>query len=103
MSYYKIDLSEIWDSAVRVSDERNTKGDYRVFAPDQQLVGILGEYVFSLITGVPLDLRLLAGGDDGFDFPGVNVKTSEEKKAHYLIEYTDKEFIGWYVFVCVNL
>ncbi len=103
MSYYKVDLSEIWDSAVKVAEERNTKGDYRVFSKDQQLVGILGEYTFSLITGVPLDIRLLVGNDDGFDFPSVNVKASEEGKARYLIEYTDKVFNGWYAFVCVNL
>jgi hypothetical protein len=103
MSYYKVDLSEIWDSAIKVAGERDSKGDYRVFSPDQQLVGILGEYTFSLITGIPLDIRLLVGGDDGFDFPGVNVKASEEKKAFNLIEYTDKVFSGWYIFVCINM
>jgi len=104
---WKVDLSEVWDSAEKIARERHEqKKDYKSntqFSDNYDIVGMLGEYVFGLVTGHPLDTRLLIAGDDGFDFPDINIKTSEERKAKHLIEFVDKSFDGWYVFVVVNL
>lgn len=40
------------------------------------LIGIIGEWRYGLAIGEPPDLRLLASGDDGSDFHGVDVKCS---------------------------
>jgi len=71
-----------------------------------ELVGILGECIYGLLTGELLDTRLKQKGDDGYDFKGgVQVKTSEKHKAKHLIEYKNKDFskFKYYVFIVVDL
>ena len=40
------------------------------------LIGIIGEWRYGLAIGQPPDLQLLANGDNGSDFGGVDVKCS---------------------------
>lgn len=40
------------------------------------LIGIIGEWRYGIVIGEPPDLRLLAAGDNGSDFHGVDVKCS---------------------------
>ena len=107
MDVIKVDIEEAYEEAVKLADERKlVKGWYNnnnAFTDDFWTIGILGELVFSMVTQMPAETKILQGGDGGFDFPGINVKTSEENKAKYLIEFVDKEFKGYYVFVIVNL
>ncbi len=103
----KICLKNVYELAEKIAKERHEqKKGYESCLPlsdNYELVGVLGEMVFSLVTQIPMDTELRAEGDDGYDFHMVNIKTSEEHKARHLIEFTDKEFNGWYVFVIVHL
>jgi hypothetical protein len=103
----KICLEEVFDLAAKTAENRHEqKAGYRSclqLSPNYELVGILGEMVFSLIIGSKMDLELRAEGDDGYDFDKINIKSSEEHKAKHLIEFTDKIFKGFYVFVIINL
>ena len=104
---YKFSIESFWNEATKMAKERHEqKKNYascKQLSPNYELVGILGEMLFSRITGMEMDKELRVSGDDGFDFPDINIKTSEEHKARHLIEYLDKEFVGFYVFVVVNL
>lgn len=103
----KISIKSIYDYALQISKERHEqKKNYKThlqLSDNYELVGVLGEMVFSLVIQEKMDTELKEGGDDGFDFNMVNIKSSEEHKAKHLIEFKDKEFNGFYVFVVVNL
>lgn len=107
----KVDLNlSMFDYCAEISNKRmSQKEGYKSSNPmskNYELVGILGEIVFGMLTGQMFDSRLKKCGDSGFDFEnGVQVKTSEKHKAKHLIEYVDKDFtkFKWYVFVVVDL
>jgi hypothetical protein len=113
---YKIYLSdeqydECVDYANKIHEQKKNYESCTPFSPNYELVGAMGEKVFSLLSGLPMNKKILIGGDNGLDFKyNVQVKTSEEHKAKHLIEYIDKfdKLIttspkGYYVFVIVNL
>jgi len=99
----------LYDYADRIASYRSKqKEKYASSNPmskNYELVGVLGELVFSFQTGQMMDTRLRAFGDNGLDFEKVQVKTSERHKAKHLIEYMDKEIEldSYYVFVIVDL
>ena len=103
----KYSIEHIFDYAKELANQRhNQKKNYKSclpLSPNYELVGILGEMLFSLIIQEKMDTELRAEGDDGFDFKQVNIKTSEEHKAKHLIEFTDKSFHGYYIFIVINL
>lgn len=105
--FFMIDINDIITQASLIAEERHQqkKGykSHNALSPNYELVGVLGEMLFSKITNLPFNSSLLKEGDDGYDFLSFNIKTSEEYKAKHLIEYLDKQFNGTYVFMIVNL
>lgn len=107
MAKYKVCLKSVFALAEELGNARdNQKRNYassKMLTKRPHFIGALGELLFSLVVREPLDMRLLAGGDGGYDFTMVNVKTSEEHKAKNLIDNIESKFDGWYVFVVVNI
>lgn len=107
MKEVKICLKDVFDYASEIANERHEqKKSFKTHLPlsdNYELVGVLGEFVFSLLIQERMDTELKVNGDDGFDFQNINIKSSEEHKAKHLIEFIDKDFNGWYVFVIINL
>ena len=103
----KISIESVYDLAVKIAEERhNQKKTYKShlkLSDNYELVGVLGEMVFSLLIQEKMDVDLKENGDDGFDFKSINIKSSEEHKAKHLIEFVDKKFDGYYVFIILNL
>jgi hypothetical protein len=103
----KVSIEDVYPLAVEIAEARhNQKKNYKTHKPlsdNYEVVGVLGELVFSLIIQQHMDIELKKEGDDGFDFAKSNIKTSEEHKARHLIEFKDKQFFGYYYFVIVNL
>jgi hypothetical protein len=61
-------------SEAKVKDARSAQAHWtRVWAKDFNLRGLMGEWLYSKLTGIP---RKRGFGDGGEDFPGVDVKTS---------------------------
>ena len=96
--------------ATKIAEGRTTqKKNYKSsnpLSPNYELVGVLGELVYSYTTNELMDGVLKVQGDDGFDFSKrVQVKSSEKYKAKHLIEYIDKNFtkFDYYVFVVIDL
>ena len=67
-------------------------------------IGLVGEFVFSLESGLPLDSSLKINGDGGVDFPGgIQVKTSTNLKDPTLKELIEpKDWSAYYVLVKVD-
>lgn len=71
-----------WAAAKREGVEVNGQkkkfwGSSRYYNPDAHLIGIAGEFIFSLESGLPFDIFLSAKGDGGVDFAGsIQIKTS---------------------------
>lgn len=107
MSEIMISLKHVWEKAEQLATERhNQKKNFKSclqLSPNYELVGILGEMTFSLLTQQKMDTELKLNGDNGYDFKNINIKTSEEHKAKHLIEFIDKEFNGYYIFIVINL
>lgn len=83
---------------------KKTYKSHKEFNSNYELLGCVGEMIFSLVSGLDMNKKILLGGDDGSDFKhGVQVKTTEEHKVSHLIEFLDKEHDGYYVLVAVNL
>ena len=77
MKQIRISLNNVWDLAVNIANERyEQKKGYETHLPlsqNYELVGVLGELLFSLVIQKSMDTRLLPMGDDGFDFERVNI------------------------------
>jgi hypothetical protein len=84
--------------------ERTVK-NRRILSDNKEIVGLMGEMAYSIVTGESVDTRLLLGGDGGVDFPGgVNVKATDHKEAKWLIVDLDKlHEADVYVMVLVDL
>lgn len=106
-----IDLGmTLFDYAKRLADQRSKQKEHYMssnpMSDNYELVGVLGELIYSFVMGEMMDTRLKIAGDDGIDFSkvSVQVKASEEYKAKHLIEYMNKKLnFDYYVFVIVNL
>ena len=97
-----------YQECVNIAKERHEQKkkfkSCKPFSDNYELVGVIGEMIFHKLSGLDMDKRLLINGDDGTDFKfNIQIKTSEEHKAKHLIEFTDKIFNGFYIFVIVNL
>ncbi len=109
----KIDLSPYYEWAEWLVQKRyEQKKDYKSrleLNVNFELIGILGEITYALCTGESFNSLLLPKGDGGIDFKNkVDIKTSEEHKAHYLIEMPykiEKKLVTAenYVYVLVDL
>jgi len=106
----KINLKPYYGWAKYIADERSAQkealvGKGRVFSKNYQVVGILGELAYSIVTGEVMDYKQRLLGDGGTDFPGgVNVKSGEKGRTKYLIEDIDKlGEVCVYVLVIVDL
>ena len=107
----EIDLQmSMFDYAYRLAKQRMKQKEgfasSNPMSSNYELVGILGELIYSFVMGEMMDTRLKIAGDDGIDFSKLNVqvKASEEYKAKHLIEYINKKInFDYYVFVIVNL
>lgn len=94
-------------------NRRSQKKDYpkkivfeKSVGDKHELAGIIGELVYGFETAQIPDFRQYETGDDGFDFRGrVQVKSSHNPRAKYLIEFKDTDFTQFdtYVFVAVDL
>jgi hypothetical protein len=106
----KLNLKPYYAWAQFIADERSAQkealvGKGRVFSKNYQIVGILGELAYSIVTGEPMDSKQRLLGDGGTDFSGgINIKSGEVGKTKYLIEDIDKlGHVDIYILVVVNL
>jgi hypothetical protein len=106
----KVNLKPYYYWAKFIADERSAQkealvGKGRVFSKNYQIVGILGELAYSIVTGEPMDSKQRLLGDGGTDFSGgINIKSGEVGKTGYLIEDIDKfGDVDIYILVVVDL
>lgn len=81
------DLSPYWDDLKKLGDERDKQKLHYASTCNwsrysTHFIGLLGEKVISLITGLPMDLFLRALGDGGRDFK-YNSKIYEIRATQY--------------------
>jgi hypothetical protein len=98
---YVVDLAGSWPAIVRWAGGRHRQkvgyGSTRLLSDDPHLDGCAGEWAFSMLTGLDLDMGLDACGDDGTDFwcPygagfSVQVKTSKYVADPWLRLFADE-------------
>ena len=71
---YMEDLIEA--STSREVQKRGYRSTKQWAASSTHLLGLMGEKVYGLTIGLDPDLELRVWGDDGWDFPGTDVKAS---------------------------
>lgn len=108
----RVHLDDEWELCDRVARERHalkknlpTQRKMRTDRSeyDYYFVGCLGEVVYGKLTDQKPDFTLYHGsGDIGVDFPGVDVKTTEEDR-EYLVEFIGKVSRPLYVLVLLNM
>jgi len=106
----KVNLKPYYAWAKFIADERSAQkealvGKGRVFSKNYQIVGILGELAYSIVTGEAMDSKQRLLGDGGTDFSGgINIKSGEVGKTKWLIEDMDKfGEVDIYILVVVDL
>lgn len=104
------DLSPYWDYLKWLATQRDKqKSEFQssqYWNRSAHFIGLVGEFTFSLESGLPLDGSLRIDGDGGVDFlGGIQVKASTNAQDPTLKEMTDPKG-GWsayYVLVKVDL
>ena len=75
-----LNLDPYWEEITIIADarERQKRGFASTSGKSSQshLIGLCGEKCYSILTGQDYDRSLRIKGDDGYDFPEVDVKTS---------------------------
>lgn len=102
-------LKDAWEELERIANEReiqkfSLKSGRQLSKWSTHLVGLVGEAVVAAQSGLDLDSRLLATGDDGHDFnvngKCINVKTScHVGDPHLKVNKREKKLCDYYVLV----
>jgi hypothetical protein len=93
------DLAPFWGYLQWLASQRDRqKSEFsssRYWNRSAHFIGLVGEFVFSLESGLPLDADLKINGDGGIDFPGgIQVKTSTNLQDPTLKEMLEPKG-GW--------
>lgn len=102
-------LKDAWEALEKIAHEREVqkfslRSGRQLSKWSTHLVGLVGEAVVAAQSGLDLDSRLIAAGDDGHDFTvggkTVNVKTScYVGDPHLKVMKREKKFCDYYVLV----
>ena len=80
------DLSTCWDVICSIGEQRHQQKDSfkstRAWNNKSHIIGVLGEFVISLESGIEFDTELKINGDNGSDFK-INNKTIDIKCATF--------------------
>ncbi len=104
-----VKLEDHWDRCLEVAKERHElKKDlpwWRPWTKDENpyFMGCLGEVVYGKTVGQEPDFTLYPDrGDEGADFPGVDVKATLEENG-YLVEFVSRVYPPLYVLSLLNM
>jgi hypothetical protein len=98
---------ETWDRLRAIASKRDEKSavasNTRVWNPQHNLLGLIGEAVFSVLCGMPMN-ESDEISDGGFDFPGIDCKATPHWSSPRLLRHADDPLkASVYFLAAVNL
>jgi hypothetical protein len=79
-----------WQLAARIDAARAGSAQTTFWTQEATFKGVLGEVVYALEFGYQINQEILAGGDGGLDFPGINIKGNSYWKAPLMRQRVDR-------------
>lgn len=104
-----IDLSPRWariESLARARNEQKRGYESAQYfnGVDTNFIGLCGENLVSIVTGLPINEELLVDGDGGKDFPFTNTKATQYWHDPWLKEFQNpKHKLAFYILAAVDL